>query len=253
MEHVDVLGEGRAALEAANAAYGLALSEDEVDYLVDAFTGLGRNPTDVELTMFAQANSEHCRHKIFNADFVIDGQPESRSLFGMIRHTEEVAGAGHDRRLQGQRLDHAGIVALTLAAPRPPTGRAVCRARGDVHVLMKVETHNHPTAISPFPGAATGCGRGDPRRGGDGARLGAQGGAHRIRRVEPAAARDRRAVGERGRRRRRTSPRPLEIMLDGPIGAAAFNNEFGRPGLGGFFRVFEQTVGGVRAAITSRS
>ena len=158
MERVDVLGRGRAAIEEADTAYGLALSDDEVDYLVEAFTGLGRNPSDVELMMFAQANSEHCRHKIFNADFVVDGEVRPRSLFGMIRHTEEVAGEGTVVAYS----DNASVMVggrrvrwLPEAADRPSryTG-----SEDDVHVLMKVETHNHPTAISPFPGAATGAG-----------------------------------------------------------------------------------------------
>jgi phosphoribosylformylglycinamidine synthase len=246
MEHVDVLGEGRAALVAANAAYGLALSEDEVDYLVDAFTGLGRNPTDVELTMFAQANSEHCRHKIFNADFVIDGQPESRSLFGMIRHTEEVAGAGTIVAYKDNASIMQGSARSRWLPEGNPEGPSPYAARpGDVHVLMKVETHNHPTAISPFPGAATGAG-GEIRDEGATGR-----GSQPKAGLSGFAVSNLRLPGtdEPWERGDAAAPAhlatPLEIMLDGPIGAAAFNNEFGRPGLGGFFRVFEQSVGGV--------
>ena len=158
MERVDVLGRGREAIVEADTAYGLALSDDEVDYLVDAFTGLGRNPSDVELMMFAQANSEHCRHKIFNADFVVDGVVQTRSLFGMIRHTEAVAGEGTVVAYK----DNASVMVggrRVRWMPEAADGPSRYAGReGDVHVLMKVETHNHPTAISPFPGAATGAG-----------------------------------------------------------------------------------------------
>ncbi len=246
MERVDVLGQGRAALESANTAYGLALSDDEIDYLVEAFGGLGRNPTDVELTMFAQANSEHCRHKIFNADFVVDGEPQARSLFGMIRHTEAVAGEGTIVAY----TDNASVMAGGTRQrwlPETPDGPSRYTGRDtEVHVLMKVETHNHPTAISPFPGAATGAGgeirdEGATGRGSQ-PKAGLTGFAvsnlHLPGTSEPwesevYGAPDHIAT-------------PLSIMLDGPIGAAAFNNEFGRPALGGFFRVYEQTVDGVR-------
>ena len=252
MQHVDVLGHGRAALEEANTTYGLALSEDEVDYLMDAFTGLDRNPTDVELMMFAQMNSEHCRHKIFNADFVIDGVPQDSSLFGMIRHTERVAGG----RASGTVVaysDNSSIMEggrATRFLPEPDaaySGPAPYAEReGEVHVLMKVETHNHPTAISPFPGAATGSGgeirdEGATGRGSQ-PKAGLTGfvvsnlnlpGTDEPWEAEHYGAPDHIAS-------------PLEIMRDAPLGAAAFNNEFGRPGLGGFFRVYEQTVDGVR-------
>ncbi|WP_028707403.1 phosphoribosylformylglycinamidine synthase [Propionicicella superfundia] len=246
MVRVDVLGRGRSAIEEANVAFGLALSDDEIDYLVTSFRGLGRNPTDVELTMFAQANSEHCRHKIFNADFVVDGEPQSRSLFAMIRHTEAVAGQGTVVAYK----DNASIMEggpVTRWLPEGDEGPSRYVARPDeVHVLMKVETHNHPTAISPFPGAATGAGgeirdegatgRGSqPKAGLTGfavSNLNLPGTA------EPWEADPYGAPGH--------IASPLEIMTAGPLGAAAFNNEFGRPGLGGFFRVFEQTVDGVR-------
>ncbi|MFN8098773.1 MAG: phosphoribosylformylglycinamidine synthase [Dermatophilaceae bacterium] len=247
MAHVDVLGEGRAALEAADAAYGLALSTDEIDYLVGAFTGLGRNPTDVELTMFAQANSEHCRHKIFNADFVIDGAAQPRSLFGMIRHTEEVAGAGTIVAYTDNASIMAGSVRARWLPEGSPEGPSPYAARdGEVHVLMKVETHNHPTAISPFPGAATGAGgeirdEGATGRGSQ-PKAGLTGFAVSNLRLpgaeEPWESEDFGAPGH--------IASPLDIMIEAPLGAAAFNNEFGRPGLGGFFRVFEQTVAGVR-------
>jgi len=245
MERVDVLGQGRAALDGANTAYGLALSEDEIDYLAQAFTGLGRNPTDVELTMFAQANSEHCRHKIFNADFVIDGQARPRSLFGMIRHTEAVAGEGtvvayKDNASVMVGGERSRWLPVAQSEPSPYAAR-----EGVAHVLMKVETHNHPTAISPFPGAATGAGgeirdEGATGRGSQ-PKAGVAGFAvsnlHLPGTDEPWETGDFAAPDHLAT--------PLEIMLDAPIGAAAFNNEFGRPNLGGFFRVFEQTVDGV--------
>ncbi|HEX6916815.1 MAG TPA: phosphoribosylformylglycinamidine synthase, partial [Phycicoccus sp.] len=246
MEHVDVLGRGREALEEADRAFGLALSDDEVDYLVDAFTGLGRNPTDVELMMFAQANSEHCRHKIFNADFVIDGEPRPRSLFAMIRHTEQVAGEGTVVAYS----DNASVMVggrRVRWLPEDVDGPSRYAGReDDVHVLMKVETHNHPTAISPFPGAATGAGgeirdEGATGRGSQ-PKAGLTGFAvsnlHLPGTDEPWEREEYGAPGH--------IASPLEIMLEGPVGAAAFNNEFGRPGLGGFFRVYEQTVDGVR-------
>ncbi len=246
MVHVDVLDRGRQAIEEADRDFGLALSDDEVDYLVDAFTGLRRNPTDVELMMFAQANSEHCRHKIFNADFVVDGEPQPRSLFGMIRHTEEVAGAGTVVAYS----DNASVMEggrRVRWLPEDADGPSVYRGReGEVHVLMKVETHNHPTAISPFPGAATGAGgeirdEGATGRGSQ-PKAGLTGFAvsnlHLPGTHEPWEGEEYGAPAH--------IASPLDIMVEGPIGAAAFNNEFGRPGLGGFFRVYEQTVDGVR-------
>ena len=246
MEHVDVLGRGRVAVEEANTAYGLALSDDEVEYLVEAFTGLRRNPTDVELMMFAQANSEHCRHKIFNADFVVDGVVQPRSLFGMIRYTEEVSGEG----TVVAYVDNASVMVggrRVRWLPESADGPSRYAGRDDdVHVLMKVETHNHPTAISPFPGAATGAGgeirdEGATGRGSQ-PKAGLTGFAvsnlHLPGLEEPWESSPYGAPGH--------IATPLEIMLEGPIGAAAFNNEFGRPGLGGFFRVYEQTVDGVR-------
>ncbi len=154
LAHVDVLGAGRAALVAANTTFGLALSADEIDYLVDAFTTLGRNPSDVELMMFAQANSEHCRHKIFNADFTIDGERQPLSMFGMIRNTEKL---NHQRSVVAYS-DNSAVMeggAVQRWLPQGFTNAPAYGPRDEVaHVLMKVETHNHPTAISPFPGAA---------------------------------------------------------------------------------------------------
>jgi phosphoribosylformylglycinamidine synthase len=246
MQRIDILGGGRTALQTANAQLGLALSDDEIDYLVDSFEGLQRNPSDVELMMFAQANSEHCRHKIFNADYILDGEAQSTSLFGMIRHTEKVAGAGTVVAYK----DNASVMEggrITRWLPESPDAPSPYVERpDDVHVLMKVETHNHPTAISPFAGAATGAG-GEIRD------EGATG-----RGSQPKAGLTGFVVSnlhlpgtdEPWERDSYGAPdhlaSPLDIMIDGPIGAAAFNNEFGRPGLGGFFRVYEQTVDGVR-------
>ena len=246
MEHVDVLGGGRGALEAADTAYGLALSDDEIDYLAAAFTSMGRNPTDVELMMFAQANSEHCRHKIFNATFIVDGAPQPMSLFGMIRHTE----ATHPGRTVVAYSDNAsvmegGVVPRWLPQAQTEPSRYVAH-EDTVHVLMKVETHNHPTAISPFPGAATGAGGEirDEGATGRGSRPKAGLTGFSVSNLELPGTSEPWEATAYGRPEHLATP--LGIMLDGPIGAAAFNNEFGRPGLGGYFRVFEQTVAGVR-------
>ena len=241
MEHVDVLGGGRAALEQANTAFGLALADDEMDYLVDAFTGLQRNPTDVELMMFAQANSEHCRHKIFNAHFRIDGQDQPHSLFGMIRHTHQtnpqhmlVAYSDNASVMEGAEVQRFAAVA---AAP----GGAVISPRyaaqpATQHILMKVETHNHPTAISPFPGASTGAGGEirDEGATGRGSKPKAALTGFSVSRLWPQAGA---AFGKPAH-----IASALDIMLDGPLGGAAFNNEFGRPNLLGYFREYEQVA-----------
>ncbi len=246
MAQVDVLGAGRAALERANVEFGLALSDDEIDYLVAAFRKLERNPTDVELMMFAQANSEHCRHKIFNAEFTIDGVRQAQSMFDMIRHTERVSPqrtvlAYHDNAA----VMEGGVVQRWL--PEGFTNAPKYGARETTaHVLMKVETHNHPTAISPHPGAATGAGGEirDEGATGRGARpkAGLTGfvvsNLHLPDTDEPW---EREPVGKPGH-----IASALQIMTEGPLGGAAFNNEFGRPNLGGVFRVFEQDVAGVR-------
>jgi phosphoribosylformylglycinamidine synthase len=245
LQHVDVLGAGRDALVRADADFGLALSGDEIDYLVDAFGKLGRNPSDVELMMFAQANSEHCRHKIFNARFTIDGVEQSHSMFGMIRHTEKVA----PQRTVVAYSDNAAVMEglpVQRWLPEGYTNAPRYGARADTaHVLMKVETHNHPTAISPFPGAATGAGGEirDEGATGRGARpkaglAGFSVGALRLPGTDEPWERD--DIGRPGH-----IASALEIMTEGPLGAAAFNNEFGRPNLGGYFRVFEQPVAGV--------
>ncbi len=246
LEHVDVLGGGREALAEANLTYGLALSEDEIDYLVAAFDSLARNPTDVELMMFAQANSEHCRHKIFNADFVIDGEPQAHSMFAMIRHTELVS----PQRTVVAYSDNASVMEGGLVQrwlPLTVTGAGRYAARSEpVHVLMKVETHNHPTAISPFPGAATGAGGEirDEGATGRGSRPKAGLTGFSVSNLHLPGTDEPWERDPYGRPDHIAGP--LEIMIEGPIGAASFNNEFGRPGLGGYFRVYEQTVDGVR-------
>ncbi|PIF26261.1 phosphoribosylformylglycinamidine synthase [Acidovorax sp. 56] len=242
MEHVDVLAGGRAALEAANTRFGLALADDEIDYLVTAFTGLKRNPTDVELMMFAQANSEHCRHKIFNAEFTIDGVAQDKSLFGMIRNTHQlapqhtvIAYSDNASVMEGHQVER--FVAKMASSADSSSASSYQKSSVTQHVLMKVETHNHPTAISPFPGASTGAG-GEIRD------EGATG-----RGSKPKAGLTGFTVSKLwgstvGKPEHIASP--LQIMVEGPLGGAAFNNEFGRPNLNGYFREYEQEVGGVQ-------
>lgn len=240
---VPLLEKGAQAMHQANSEMGLALSAEEIQYLIEAYTGMQRNPTDVELVMFGQVNSEHCRHKIFNADWIIDGIPQSRTLFEMIRHTHKSNPAG---TLVAYK-DNSGVIEGFMDS-------AFCVARDgsqryqfqpdQIDILMKVETHNHPTAISPFAGAATGVG---------------------------GEIRDEAATGTGGRTKaglcgfivsnlripgfmmpweEEIAPfperlaSPLEIMTDGPLGGAGFGNEFGRPQLCGFFRTYEQMING---------
>jgi len=249
MAHVDVLAGGKAALETANAQFGLALAADEIDYLVTAFTQLQRNPTDVELMMFAQANSEHCRHKIFNAQFTIDGAPQIGSMFSMIRHTHQtnpqhmlVAYSDNASVMEGVQVERFTAKSAGMKGQSGPGPDGICAASYEKHsetnhILMKVETHNHPTAISPFPGASTGAGgeirdegatgRGSkPKAGLTGftvSKLWPQDGVPAFGKPEHIAS-------------------PLQIMVEGPLGGAAFNNEFGRPNLLGYFREYEQSV-----------
>ncbi|QID17870.1 phosphoribosylformylglycinamidine synthase [Nitrogeniibacter mangrovi] len=237
---VDILGAGRAALVAANTALGLALSDDEIDYLVDNFTRIERNPTDVELMMFAQANSEHCRHKIFNADWVIDHRPMDKSLFGMIRET-------HQAQPEGTVVaysDNASVIAGAEVDTLYPDADGRWAFRSELtHILAKVETHNHPTAISPFPGAATGSGGEirDEGATGRGSRPKAGLAGFSVSNLEiPEFTQP----WEKAYGRPERIASALEIMIEGPIGAAAFNNEFGRPNLTGYFRTFEQDVQG---------
>ena len=241
MEVVDLGARGRIALVDANVAWGLALSDDEIDYLFDAFTRLGRDPTDVELMMFAQANSEHCRHKIFNASWTIDGVPQERSLFAMIRHTEAVSPRGTIVAY----ADNAAIMEGAFAERWFPDAAGVWRKRLEpVHVVMKVETHNHPTAIAPFPGASTGAGGEIRDEGATGRGAKPKAGLAGFS-VSNLALPDAVRTWERSVGRPSRIASPLQIMIDGPLGAAAFNNEFGRPNLGGYFRVYEQRVGDV--------
>jgi phosphoribosylformylglycinamidine synthase len=247
LAHVDVLGRGRAALVEANAQWGLALSDDEVDYLVQAFgERLQRNPSDVELMMFAQANSEHCRHKIFNADFVIDGERQPLSMFGMIRHTEKTS----PQHTVVAYSDNAAVMEGGPVERWRPQGFTNAPAYGaeaaTSHVLMKVETHNHPTAISPFAGAATGAGGEIRDEGATGRGAKPKAGltgfsVSNLHLPDTDEGWERDPVGKPEH-----IASALQIMVDGPIGGAAFNNEFGRPNLGGYFRVFEQQVAGVR-------
>ena len=243
LTRVPVLTEGRDALVRANTALGLALADDEIDYLVSSFIELGRDPADVELMMFAQANSEHCRHKIFNASWTVDGVEQAHSLFGMIKNTYEQNSA----KVLSAYSDNAAVIEGSEAGrffPDPENGEYAAH-KEPVALLMKVETHNHPTAIAPFPGAGTGSGgeirdegavgRGSkPKAGLSGYSVSNL----RIPGFEHAWEKD------YGKPDRIVSA--LDIMLDGPIGGAAFNNEFGRPNLCGYFRSFETDYGGER-------
>jgi phosphoribosylformylglycinamidine synthase len=239
LRHV-VLGEhGREALARANQRWGLALSSDEIDYLVQAFGKLGRDPTDVELMMFAQANSEHCRHKIFNAQFIIDGTPKPLSLFAMIRATHA---RNSDGVLSAYR-DNAAVIVGANATRffADPLTQRYSGAKEPIDILMKVETHNHPTAISPFPGAATGAGGEirDEGATGVGARPKAGLTGFSVSNLKiPGMAQPWEV--EFGKPDRIASA--LDIMIAAPIGAASFNNEFGRPNTCGYFRVFEQEM-----------
>ncbi|MBK6737405.1 MAG: phosphoribosylformylglycinamidine synthase [Haliea sp.] len=242
---VNVLDGGRQALEDADRNLGLALASDEFDYLLESFTALGRNPSDVELMMFAQANSEHCRHKIFNADWTIDGQPQSHSLFGMIRNTHACGG----ENVLSAYADNAAVVAGPVAGrffPDPQTGHYGF-SQEPIHLLMKVETHNHPTAIAPFSGAGTGAGgeirdEGAVGRGSK-PKVGLAGFSVSNLRIPGFEQPWERDYGKPDR-----IVSALDIMIEGPIGAAAFNNEFGRPNLCGYFRSFEQEAPGVAGA-----
>ena len=233
---VPVLGSGREALETANRELGLALSDEEIDYLVASYAELQRDPTDTELMMFAQANSEHCRHKIFNADWIIDGEPQQERLFGMIRTTTEASPDG----VISAYSDNAAVIEgwTTQRLIPAPGSREYGYCNEPVHILMKVETHNHPTAISPFPGAATGAGGEIRDEGATG--LGAKPKAG----LTGYTVSHLRIPGfpqpwESDFPHPDRMATPLEIMIEGPIGGAAFNNEFGRPNLCGYFRTFE--------------
>jgi phosphoribosylformylglycinamidine synthase len=231
---------GRKALEAANTQLGLALAADEISYLLEAYARLGRDPTDAELMMFAQANSEHCRHKIFNAQWTIDGAQQPKSLFAMIRNTYERAPDG----ISSAYRDNAAVMEGSMGTRYFPDPAGIYRGhREPVDILMKVETHNHPTAISPFPGASTGSGGEIRDEGATG--LGAK----------PKAGLAGFSVSnllipgfeqpwERSFGKPERIASALDIMIEGPLGAAAFNNEFGRPNICGYFRSFEQQAAG---------
>jgi phosphoribosylformylglycinamidine synthase len=237
--HIDVLGQGAAAIAAADRELGLSLASDEIEYLVAEFTRLNRNPTDVELYMFAQANSEHCRHKIFNASWTIDGVKLPRSLFQMIRNTNEVSG---EDVLSAYR-DNAAVIRGGRGGrffPEPADATYAYHEE-DIHILLKVETHNHPTAISPWPGAATGSGGEirDEGATGRGAKPKAGLCGFTVSNLNlPQAPQP----WERAYGRPAHIASPLDIMIEGPLGAAAYNNEFGRPALAGYFRTYEQSI-----------
>ncbi|MER2512597.1 MAG: phosphoribosylformylglycinamidine synthase [Nitrosomonas ureae] len=244
---IDVMHGGIEALLQANRNMGLALSPDEVDYLLHHFRSVQRNPTDVELMMFAQANSEHCRHKIFNADWIVDGKPQDKSLFAMIRNTHQM----HPQGTLVAYADNASVIeGAKINRFYPGNQQTYGYAEEETHVLMKVETHNHPTAISPFPGAATGVGgeirdegatgRGAiPKAGLCGFSVSNLNIDGFVQPWEYDRSDNQAAYGKPGR-----IASALQIMLEGPIGGAAFNNEFGRPNLAGYFRTFEERLGG---------
>ncbi|MCF8177032.1 MAG: phosphoribosylformylglycinamidine synthase [Sulfuritalea sp.] len=237
---VDILAGGREALVKANLDMGFALSADEIDYLVENFGKLKRNPTDVELMMFAQANSEHCRHKIFNASWTVDGEPQAMSLFGMIRETHKA----HPEGTVVAYSDNAAVIeGAQIRRFYPRTDGAYAYSDQLTHILAKVETHNHPTAISPFPGAATGSGgeiRDEGATGrGSKPKAGLCGFTVSDLRISGYGQPWESAYGKPER-----IASALDIMIEGPIGAAAFNNEFGRPNLAGYFRTFEQEFNG---------
>ena len=236
---VDILGGGKDALLAANAEMGLALSPDEVDYLLENYRALNRNPTDVELMMFAQANSEHCRHKIFNADFVLNGEKQEKSLFRLIRDTHEASPNG---TIVAYKDNSSIIEGATIGRFYPSAARnqAYDFHTENTHILMKVETHNHPTAIAPFAGAATGAGGEirDEGATGRGARPKAGLTGYTVSNLQIP---DFRLPWEHDYGKPNRISSALDIMIEAPIGGAAFNNEFGRPNLLGYFRTFEQT------------
>ena len=239
MQSVDILQEGKQALLLANQEWGLALAEDEIDYLFERFSELGRNPNDIELMMFAQANSEHCRHKIFNASWTIDGVEKSHSLFRMIRNTHEQSPAN----VLSAYSDNAAVMAGPEAERFFPSGEQdeFAYHREPVHILMKVETHNHPTAIAPFPGASTGSGGEIRDEGATGRGAKPKAGLTGFS-VSNLHLPDAVQPWERPVEKPAHIASALDIMLEGPIGGAAFNNEYGRPNLCGYFRSFEEEV-----------
>ena len=239
VKHIEMLASGRNALVEANVSMGLALSEDEIDYLLENFTRLKRNPSDVELMMFAQANSEHCRHKIFNADWTVDRERQDRSLFSMIRNTHEC----HPGGVLSAYSDNSSVTTGYRGDrffPNPKTGQYEYFEE-DIHILTKVETHNHPTAISPYPGAATGSGGEIRDEGATGRGSKPKAGLTGFS-VSNLKIPDLKQPWEVDHGKPDRIASALDIMIEGPIGGAAFNNEFGRPALCGYFRTYEQEV-----------
>lgn len=239
---VDVLGGGKEALVKANTEMGLALSADEIDYLVENYQTLNRNPSDVELMMFAQANSEHCRHKIFNADFILNGEKQPKSLFGMIRDTHNA----HPEGTVVAYKDNSSVIEgakIERFYPDAAENQGYRFHEEDTHIIMKVETHNHPTAIAPFAGAATGAGGEirDEGATGKGSRPKAGLTGFTVSNLNIPCLKQ---PWEQDYGKPEHISSPLDIMIEGPIGGAAFNNEFGRPNLLGYFRTFEEKFDG---------
>ncbi|HHL3633506.1 phosphoribosylformylglycinamidine synthase [Neisseria polysaccharea] len=239
---VDVLGGGKEALVKANTEMGLALSADEIDYLVENYQALQRNPSDVELMMFAQANSEHCRHKIFNADFILNGEKQPKSLFGMIRDTHNA----HPEGTVVAYKDNSSVIEgakIERFYPNAAENQGYRFHEEDTHIIMKVETHNHPTAIAPFAGAATGAGGEirDEGATGKGSRPKAGLTGFTVSNLNIPGLEQ---PWEQDYGKPEHISSPLDIMIEGPIGGAAFNNEFGRPNLLGYFRTFEEKFDG---------
>ena len=239
---VDVLGGGKEALVKANTEMGLALSADEIDYLVENYQALNRNPSDVELMMFAQANSEHCRHKIFNADFILNGEKQPKSLFGMIRDTHNA----HPEGTVVAYKDNSSVIEgakVERFYPNAAENQGYRFHEEDTHIIMKVETHNHPTAIAPFAGAATGAGGEIRDEGATGKGSRPKAGLTGFT-VSNLNIPDLKQPWEQDYGKPGHIASPLDIMIEGPIGGAAFNNEFGRPNLLGYFRTFEEKFDG---------
>ena len=239
---VDVLGGGKEALVKANTEMGLALSSDEIDYLVENYQALQRNPSDVELMMFAQANSEHCRHKIFNADFILNGEKQPKSLFGMIRDTHNA----HPEGTVVAYKDNSSVIEgakIERFYPNAAENQGYRFHEEDTHIIMKVETHNHPTAIAPFAGAATGAGGEIRDEGATGKGSRPKAGLTGFT-VSNLNIPDLKQPWEQDYGKPEHISSPLDIMIEGPIGGAVFNNEFGRPNLLGYFRTFEEKFDG---------
>ena len=239
---VDVLGGGKEALVKANTEMGLALSADEIDYLLENYQALQRNPSDVELMMFAQANSEHCRHKIFNADFILNGEKQPKSLFGMIRDTHNA----HPEGTVVAYKDNSSVIEgakIERFYPNAAENQGYRFHEEDTHIIMKVETHNHPTAIAPFAGAATGAGGEIRDEGATGKGSRPKAGLTGFT-VSNLNIPDLKQPWEQDYGKPEHISSPLDIMIEGPIGGAAFNNEFGRPNLLGYFRTFEEKFDG---------